>query len=284
MDFIVREVGIDELKSGMIPAEIKEEYHMRREQLARDYVSLLEGRSVDRTILDRHFDDTMRLLEKCGNVFQLIETFRNIDKSVYTKGYNLALMAYKIGVWYKLSADELRELFIASLLADIGEIKCEEVSGSEDEEHIVISYKAVRDYKFIPEIVKNSILLHHEKKDGSGYPFGKKGDEIPLYSRIIAVADAYNTLTLIFTPLDAVIEMKLECIGKLDEKIVLLLYNSISYSVVGQIVKLNNGEVGKIIFVDEKNMLRPIVKTISGKFLNLADSQNNSIVISEFLV
>ncbi len=39
------------------------------------------------------------------------------------------------------------------------------------------------------------VLAHHERWDGTGYPKGLKGEEIPLYSRIIAVADAYDAMT-----------------------------------------------------------------------------------------
>ena len=48
-----------------------------------------------------------------------------------------------------------------------------------------------------PELkqIADYILNHHERWDGSGYPYGKKGDEIPLLSRIISIADAYDAMT-----------------------------------------------------------------------------------------
>jgi HD-GYP domain-containing protein (c-di-GMP phosphodiesterase class II) len=49
----------------------------------------------------------------------------------------------------------------------------------------------VEDYADIALIVRH----HHERIDGNGYPDGLRGDEIPLISRIIAVADAYNAMT-----------------------------------------------------------------------------------------
>src|SRR6266576_6514639 len=62
------------------------------------------------------------------------------------------------------------------------------------EEHPVIGQRIlakVDDYSEIAEIVRH----HHERIDGQGYPDGLVGDDIPLLSRIIAVADAYNAMT-----------------------------------------------------------------------------------------
>ncbi len=62
------------------------------------------------------------------------------------------------------------------------------------EQHSVIGeriLKNVDDYSEIASIVRH----HHERLDGLGYPDGLRGDEIPLLSRVIAVADAYNAMT-----------------------------------------------------------------------------------------
>jgi len=47
----------------------------------------------------------------------------------------------------------------------------------------------------LSEITVNIIRYHHERFDGNGYPFGSKGDNIPLEARIVAVADVYDALT-----------------------------------------------------------------------------------------
>lgn len=62
------------------------------------------------------------------------------------------------------------------------------------EEHSAIGERIlseVEDYAVIAKIVRH----HHERMDGNGYPDGLSGDEIPLVSRILAVADAYNAMT-----------------------------------------------------------------------------------------
>lgn len=60
--------------------------------------------------------------------------------------------------------------------------------------HPEIGWRIVKD---IPELetVADYILYHHERWDGKGYPYGLKGDQIPLPSRILAVADAFDAMT-----------------------------------------------------------------------------------------
>ena len=68
------------------------------------------------------------------------------------------------------------------------------------------------------ELVSNIIMHHHERVDGRGYPMGLKGDQIPIGSRILAIVDAYQSMTTErpyrekLTSEDAVLELA-ECSG-----------------------------------------------------------------------
>jgi HD-GYP domain-containing protein (c-di-GMP phosphodiesterase class II) len=110
-----------------------------------------------------------------------------------------------IGKKLKLSNQELSELSLLAVLHDIGKIGISQqvlqkpgpLTSQEWEEvrrHPEIGYRITKN---IPElsIVAEYILLHHERWDGTGYPKGLKGEEIPLLCRILAVADAYDVMT-----------------------------------------------------------------------------------------
>jgi HD-GYP domain-containing protein (c-di-GMP phosphodiesterase class II) len=104
-----------------------------------------------------------------------------------------------------LAATELDQIVMASLLHDIGQIGVpdyvllkqaglgpgEAVQVQKHPELGWMALKNIEDFKPIGLIV----LHHHERMDGTGYPARLKGDEIPLGSRIIAVADSYDALT-----------------------------------------------------------------------------------------
>ncbi|MDD6342152.1 MAG: HD domain-containing protein [Eubacteriales bacterium] len=57
-----------------------------------------------------------------------------------------------------------------------------------------LSLSELSDETDIKNIIAESCLYHHERWDGTGYPFGLKGDQIPLYSRIVALADSYDAM------------------------------------------------------------------------------------------
>jgi putative nucleotidyltransferase with HDIG domain len=125
----------------------------------------------------------------------------------YTAGHSAAVAVYArdIAVRLGLSEEEQQLAHLAGLVHDIGKVGLPpgllEKPGSLTlderrimEEHSVIGERIlckVEDYREVAEIVRH----HHERMDGNGYPDGLTQDEIPLISRIIAVADAYNAMT-----------------------------------------------------------------------------------------
>ena len=140
-----------------------------------------------------------------------LETMRALAAAIdakdpYTKGHSerVTEMAIALAQELNLPEQQIEDLEYAALLHDIGKIGIDErilgknggLTSEEWEkirEHTLIGAKIIEPVKFL----KNSyqaIYYHHERYDGSGYPAGKKGEEIPLFARIIAVADAYDAM------------------------------------------------------------------------------------------
>ncbi len=117
----------------------------------------------------------------------------------------LVAMALKIGAFLERNKNELDELALLASLHDIGNIAISrdilqktDALDSDDWEkikkHPEIGYRMAQS---IPEIafVAEAILAHHERWDGSGYPQGLSGQQIPLLARIISVVDAFDIMT-----------------------------------------------------------------------------------------
>jgi HD-GYP domain-containing protein (c-di-GMP phosphodiesterase class II) len=139
------------------------------------------------------------------NFLQTIVSLANaIDaRDSYTGDHSQRMgdMATRVSQAMKLSIKEIESVYWAAVLHDIGKIGVpDEILNkpgplSEEEwavmkEHPLIGAEIVAPVKYLAPVAP-IILAHHEKHDGSGYPYGLKGNEIPLGSRIVSVVDAY---------------------------------------------------------------------------------------------
>ncbi len=132
---------------------------------------------------------------------------RTIDaKDRYTNGHSLRVAEYSKEIARRMgkSAKEQDTIYYAGLLHDVGKIRIPvEVINNpgtlSDEEfeqikiHPVTSYHILKDIFDDPNI-KNGAKFHHERYDGTGYPNGLKGENIPEVARIIGVADSYDAM------------------------------------------------------------------------------------------
>lgn len=99
---------------------------------------------------------------------------------------------------------DLEDIILLCKLHDVGKITISEELLSKstsltDAEYSRIKTHSEAGYKIVKNIVEsddiaNAVLYHHERVDGKGYPFGLKGDEIPLYAKIVSICDAYDVM------------------------------------------------------------------------------------------
>jgi HD-GYP domain-containing protein (c-di-GMP phosphodiesterase class II) len=125
----------------------------------------------------------------------------------YTKGHSarVSQMAVLIGEGLRLPGSALRSLGRAGLVHDVGKLSIPDAILSKPgrltaEEYDVVKEHPTRGFEVIGRIASlheelPGVLHHHEWYDGSGYPHGLRGEEIPLAARILAVADVYDALT-----------------------------------------------------------------------------------------
>lgn len=163
-------------------------------------------------------------------------------RDAYTARHSerVAEIADALGQALGLRPEERDRLRLAALLHDIGKVgtpdrilqghgKLGEEERELVREHPVISAEILKPLEEYLGPVVPAILYHHERWDGSGYPRGLKGTEIPLMARILAVADVYEALTSdrpyrrALSPEEALAIMKNG--GELDPKVVEVLEN-----------------------------------------------------------
>ena len=127
-------------------------------------------------------------------------------KTAYTANHTdrVEKLSRELGEVLGLSEAELEKLSTAAFLHDVGNIRIPEhilrkpQQLTEEDRKTVESHAllgAMMAYEVVSRDVADGILHHHERWDGAGYPNGKLGDDIPLFARIIAVAETYDALT-----------------------------------------------------------------------------------------
>lgn len=126
------------------------------------------------------------------------------DKGGFSHSQRVTKLAEKVGLELGLSHKEQQLLVEASMLHDVGKIGIEQlmmytptrIRTLEDmpRDHTVMGSIYLSTIEFLWDVVP-AVRSHHERWDGKGYPDGLKGEEIPLFARIIAICDYYDELT-----------------------------------------------------------------------------------------
>ena len=128
-------------------------------------------------------------------------------KNLYLKGHSKRVAEYsrEIAGRMGMSEDDCQTVYFAGLLHDIGKIgipnrildKQQKLTDEEYDvikRHCSLGSEILKSMSAVPELAQVA-RWHHERYDGSGYPDGLKGEEIPIFARIISVCDAYDAMS-----------------------------------------------------------------------------------------
>jgi HD-GYP domain-containing protein (c-di-GMP phosphodiesterase class II) len=159
---------------------------------------------------------TAMAIENTRQCQVILDAFKNtistlaaaIDaKEPYACGHSQRVMEYTVmaGTYFSLSPEENETLRNAAVLHDIGKIVIDSCILNKKEALTPEEWELIRQHpaaganllKEITYLEKASelVLYHHERFDGKGYPEGLRGEDIPLGARLIAIADAFDTMT-----------------------------------------------------------------------------------------
>ncbi|MCA1041140.1 HD domain-containing protein [Bacillus infantis] len=145
-----------------------------------------------------------QLSESVQSLKAVVDEVEKKDKYTHKHSERVSEYAVKIARKLSLPKGKLENLYIASILHDIGKIHTpgeilNKPDKLTDEEFAVIKRHPLEGSEMVKDLYYQDIVAiieqHHERLDGTGYPRGLKGDEIRLESRIIAVSDTFDAMT-----------------------------------------------------------------------------------------
>ena len=188
---------------------------------------------------------------------------------------NVAALSIVMAKSMCMSAREMEDIGVCGMLHDVGKTslsseileKVGPLSETEMEEmrrHTRYGRDILISTKSVMSGAADVAHAHHERPDGKGYPRQLDDDSIPLYAKIVAIAEAYDTMTInqpyraARSPSDALQELYAQRGKQFDEDLVIRFIDSVGIFPPGSIVEMLNGEIG-IVLSNTSDKLRPRV-------------------------
>lgn len=192
------------------------------------------------------------------------------ERAAYLRGHSERVAHYAAAIAAKLGMDEeqVEQIRLAGLLHDIGTLGIEDYLVTKDaplapdefeivKAHTVKGAAILRPIEMLHDLIPG-VELHHESLDGMGYPYGLKGDEIPLMARIIAVADSFDAMT---TPRPYQAAMNSEYVLEIMKRLAGTRYDPAVVNALTILVRSGAVEVKPMRIPVSFRMRRPMVET-----------------------
>ncbi len=219
------------------------------------------------------------------NILEMLSNLKSYDDPTYSHAVNVALLCHTFGKWLRMKPSDLEILTLAGLLHDVGKIMIPEkilkkpssLTHAEYEvmkTHTVKGYYKLKNAEVDPRI-SEAALSHHERVDGSGYPYGLKGTQLPQFSSIIGITDVYDAITSPrvyrdpICPFKAIALFEKEGLQKYDPQYILTFLENVASCYLYTDVLLSDGRTGKVIFINRDHLSRPTVQLNDTAYIDL---------------
>ena len=217
----------------------------------------------------------------------------NEDELTFTQSLNAALFAGTVAELINMDEQSKQILILCGFYYDIGKLRLpytvlwkrgkltpEEFNLVKT--HPVVGYNMVK-FLDLNEHVKNAVIMHHERLDGSGYPYRLEGARIDVYARYIAIVDAYIAMASprsyrpALTPLQILGNFEGD-LSKFDIELLMPVMKKIADAQIGSKVQTEDGKIWEVLIIHPHKLSRPILKGDKNEVLDLLEHPELQIV------
>lgn len=240
-------------------------------------------------------DEALSLLQygsSSVSTMDMLHNMRQYDDLTFAHSMNVSLISNVFAGWLGWSEEDRELITLCGLLHDIGKVKIpdsiiKKPDKLTDEEFAIVKTHTIEGYNILKEQdinihIKNCALMHHEKCDGSGYPFKLGADKIDPFAKVITIADIYDAMTSAriyrgpWCPYRVIELYESEGLQKYDTHFIMTFLENVSSTYLHCDVQLSNGETGKIVFINKNDLSRPMIQC-SNRIIDLSKERNLSV-------
>ena len=295
------EVDIKELDPRKVKVEkilhIAQRKHKKiTDEIVKVMEHIKEGKHPNISILVTEVMDMVESMLITTDAFLLLTKLKTKDNYTYTHLISSSILATAFGKEIGLKLEELQELALGCMLFDIGKIelpqeivlKTSPLSDAEQKlvrEHVNHSIEILTRMNNIPKSVIDIARDHHERFNGSGYPYGKQGRQIPLFAQIAGIVDCYDAMTSerifkgAYSHDQAVRDLYARANIDFHRDFIEQFVQCLGVYPSGAIVELSTGEVGIVLQQNRVRRLRPRIMII----LNRNKESNNYFPVIDLM-
>lgn len=284
-------------------------YRRALDEAKKLHSTVFQGNAIDIDAIAEIVAMGVEVADREDNVLRVLRTVSLGEDYLFSHPVNVSILASKMARW--LGYDPYLAAY-AGIFHDIGKAKIKSqlfykttpLEAEELEqirEHAMLGYEVMK--KTFSGIIDGSVknkyisapcakeilrttIEHHERENGSGYPFGLNSENISFYSKIISVADVFDAITSDrhyrkgASPYVAFRIMQEEAFRGLNAQVTQVFLDKIARYFVGNRVRLSDGSVGEVVYLNKNDPNHPLVKC-GQTFVDL--STNYEIAIEEVL-
>lgn len=224
--------------------------------------------------------DTMfSLIYENPNTLYCMAELMGTDMYTYYHSAEVALLSMMVARSMGLNNTFIEKIGIGAMLHDIGKMRIDPALINKKEpltpeeldlfkQHPKFGFELLKDAHNISPISRQIVLLHHEKIDGSGYPFGVKNTEIPIAVRVVTMCDIFNAVTTNRAykqkmNADMALELlRAESVYQLDQEVLHHLLKVVNIYPAGTFVELTDGRQAMVYEENKLIQTRPKVQVI----------------------
>ncbi len=288
----LRNLGVRGLEIKKLEEDVKLEtfktYTAARDEIVNMMSELRLGHLPEKTKIKEMISDLNEAMLKDKNTLLCLTMLQDYDEYTFNHSVNVGILSLTLAQELNFKGDDLLYIGLSGILHDIGKTriareiilkpsKLNEYEWTEMKKHPVIGKDIIREIGGISDTTSHFVLYHHVRYDLSGYPPPDGIASQPEGSRIIAIADTYDSMTTLrpyqrrFDPKESIELLSKKANEDFDADYVKSFIKTIGIYPIGSVVRFDTNEVGVVSKANDAAPQRPFVKLIldaSGNTIN----------------